>query len=1577
MSLSSGGPPARVRLAITADPGTEISLIDHAFQVCGHGIGTLDTELVPGLYKLRYQTGLTIHETYKAIEPGGEVVRVSAPPTLYSSAAPLSGTQDEQPYHQAASELSRKIHATHGEGSQVFVFARAQGGSADLSRVTGGNLAAGLSLHDGKGARLVNLAKVAKRTSAKGRWAGCTVALEPGEYRLRQRVRLAPHQDHLEQVIVASRGWQTQVFLTQSLSGSAQTGQPSGLVPAYTSVLQARIDHGFDAQSGAARLAELARIGLMNERAIIPLPELPKLLSGESANPMLGIYAAHALLRAGGFDIEQFREVISILRSLLGEHPDVEALACGLDGPPRNYVFNCPPMLTSSWSLILAASARQPGLVQPGSLTEQVASHLWGGGPWLLWLNDELASAPAPRAAVNFPGMVEQIANTALLGYPSRRAALGNEKLTDMEEALLTQVSRPFETPANSSGLEPYGQLAHRDKSRDLDIPRKPAVNISRDLAEALDLPPAAIPPVAAALVRKLEHAARAGSRFRRLWWQLRGPLARWYLRFRRTSAGRQRNRWYLRFRRTSAGRQRRWRGRPQPRFLPVVTGALLIAWVVAIIVLLSTTQLTGSLPGFQIAFDDILAGTLALALSFTVGSATFLWRRSRVHTLYLRRALREPHRLTETAGSVTGDVVGRDELCQVIIDDLRDHTTRRPHVVIGGVGTGKTALLVQLTRLLAKQGALPVLVRLRDAQDGLDFRDLAYQRFIADDDAALLSEEAGETVWRQLSKTDRIVVLADGLEEALAREEPAVKGRDNLIRLAIRQAGKDQLPLVVTSRPHGSLVATGASMMELEPVNEETALQWLQDGHPGEDERRLDWLVTDADVTEIPLYLQIAHQLQAAGLKPDVTPRSGRRGHERGGDRAELRLALMETWMEALLSGRLAPEVPLSPADRKATVDQLSMLACLGLGCHTRQVAFADFEALRHRDPPPAFITEVARTLGRTGRWFDVGLAAIWGTELGLVEAHPNEVRFPDSLIEAYLGSRLIETAMADEEYRSRALTEPGQELLTALVMSSRAKPRQPVTGEASPGHLAAQGGQLSIRDLLREKATTAAGVTALYLYGAALQMDCVSQSPAHREIAAEIEGRWADLAGQDQQSVDQAKLNLVRRFGEAARTVAEKQEADPGYPGKPAYRQLYRIAVTEPSHAVRMECAQQIAAHSDAAFDMLRDLLGPLQDLASPDGQPGTSARPESETYVSGVAADDQQQEGEPDDAQWRDNVVRAWLAPLFAGSVTHSTWGAQKNLTQWLQFVTEREDPGAEPGLRLLLEVALAQGFKYAANYRNAQPGANPQAYALLMEQAREMLRRTSFWFSRLTLVQALCLLSLSSSQSRRSAGSRDADNAALVAHWADVPGGQPEHPFVVEACNLAVMALDTGQPERFMWIDESSVAARIGAGPANLSASGRYNRWIPASAGWAVLHPRALKLLAEVSLLLNLAERGVGHTGRSRYLRRSSGHSLPPCLTRDRSPLDPTRTISRADASNPGSNCLDGCPFGLCPYPPQGEKTRVELSEAFCRRQEALVKWWEPRSEELRRFWRHMAQRTGPYAVDLKHRQTRRI
>jgi hypothetical protein len=598
--------------------------------------------------------------------------------------------------------------------------------------------------------------------------------------------------------------------------------------------------------------------------------------------------------------------------------------------------------------------------------------------------------------------------------------------------------------------------------------------------------------------------------------------------------------------------------------------------------------------------------------------------------------------------------------------------------------------------------------------------------------------------------------------------------------------------------------------------------------------------------------------------------------------------------------------------------------------------------------------------------------------------------VRFPHSIVQAYLGSRLIHIAMTDEQYRRDALNNPGREFLIALVMHSRAKLREARRTGAAGVRLTVAGPDRTNRPLQQDLADAAGrhnNVKALDLYAAALEIDSVDLAPAHASIAAQLRKHWPRILAREERSLEEAKLRLVRSFGEVARTIAERRRSnEPGLTVEPAYLELYRISASEDLYQIRLAAAQEIGAGGDAALAALRDVLGP-QHPESPDsrtakgtGKPGSGKgrEPPADPDPPDESPDPPDESVEQEDREWREKVTRAWLAPLLVGSTasTQAREAARENLRRWLQFVaTDRGTEG--PDLHLSLEIALAQGFKHAANHRSRQPNAHPEARVELEERARDMLRGASFWFTRLTLIHALCLWSLPDGgqpPGRR----RDLDYKALVARWAARPDGQPEHPFVYEARMLALRALETGQPERFIWIDESGILARVGSQPARPGSRRKHNMWIPPSTGWTALHQRAQQLVADVLLLLNLAERGARPSDRTRRLQRTDRPDLPPCLAGERFPLDPMRTVGMATTSEPGSHCKHGCLFELCPYPPKGEKSyRTELSEAFCRRQHFLVSggsvrrkaapWQAALPRDLRWFWTQMGHRAHRFEV----------
>ena len=314
-----------------------------------------------------------------------------------------------------------------------------------------------------------------------------------------------------------------------------------------------------------------------------------------------------------------------------------------------------------------------------------------------------------------------------------------------------------------------------------------------------------------------------------------------------------------------------------------------------------------------------------------------------------------------------------------------------------------------------------------------------------------------------------------------------------------------------------------------------------------------------------------------------------------------------------------------------------------------------------------------------------------------------------------------------------------------------------------------------------------------------------------------------------------------------------------------------------------------------------------------------------------------------------------------------------GRGRYLRQWRQCVR------LDGRLTISQEIALAQGFKYAANRRYGRVHSRPAVLGQLQAEALEMLERARYWFSQLTLIRALCLWEIQAGE--WTAGGQYWNPDAIVNHWLEeISAGQVRdgrgdrriHPFVEAAAVLAARALETG-PERFLWMDESNLVTRVGSSQEVTDAQARrHDQWIQPSMGWSGLDRHAQQLVADVLLLLNLAERGEQPDKIEQWLERANRDTLPPCIRRDREALKPDRTVGTA-ASNPsGSSCLNGCPFDLCPYPPKGQQPhRTELSEAFCRHQYMLVRrprigrrtapWQGLRASQMRSFWSEMANR----------------
>ncbi|MEU6534323.1 ATP-binding protein [Streptomyces sp. NPDC047000] len=440
----------------------------------------------------------------------------------------------------------------------------------------------------------------------------------------------------------------------------------------------------------------------------------------------------------------------------------------------------------------------------------------------------------------------------------------------------------------------------------------------------------------------------------------------------------------------------------------------------------------------------DLQTALSAIGFSSTtvVAAVVFLiWRFRRTRHYYLRKAKRHPDELVRP-GTIIGDVVGRDKLCDALMNNLQDSENRRPHVIVGAIGVGKTALLVRLTQRLAGKGVVPVALQLRDVEinEEFNFTELAKRQFCSEVLDRVYAMAEAEKVWQRLRYTqDRVVVLADGLEDALKR----TRDRDSKIRKAIDDAREAGLPLVITSRPQKSLEAINAAQTVLEPLSEEAALEYVAGGSNWRsDKQRMDWVVEAAGIAESPLYLNIAKDLERRDLlEPLVGGGQDENCDPRDQDAWVLRYDLLDAWVDALVDGHLYPEQPLSYYGRRRTVEYLSALACAALHTNSTYVRYGALtektptqvrESAKDRNLVVETLTKWLTSLqdragNRDGavrypavdngeadadpaRDIDERLAGSWGARLGLVEEGEDGVRFHHSVLQAFLASRCMD---------------------------------------------------------------------------------------------------------------------------------------------------------------------------------------------------------------------------------------------------------------------------------------------------------------------------------------------------------------------------------------------------------------------------------------------------------------------------------------------------------------------------------------------------------------------------------------
>ncbi|MDG4774815.1 hypothetical protein [Solwaraspora sp. WMMD792] len=639
-----------------------------------------------------------------------------------------------------------------------------------------------------------------------------------------------------------------------------------------------------------------------------------------------------------------------------------------------------------------------------------------------------------------------------------------------------------------------------------------------------------------------------------------------------------------------------------------------------------------------------VLGPIISIAFAFVVYYIFAHWR---IIRFYRKKAHDSPTELVETATKIIDDVPGRRELCEVLIERIRDPATRSPMVLIGGVGAGKTATLVELTRKLAAQDIVPIPIRLRDTagKEELNFKELAREKFKKEVDSKLFSDGHMERLWRELFRSNEVAILADGLDEAI-QGAPA---RDSAIREAIQQAVHDGLPLVIASRPYDPLRGMKSTVIALEPLGEGAAIEYASRSGSRSNQSIADiaTLVHAADVAESPMFLRIIRDLEVIDQLPNEL--SGGTGLDaksswRSRDRAHVRLSLLRKWCEALCEGTFRVDYAHTKEERRITEEILQAFACLGLGLGQQSPQFVRFDDLHkdelrfddpHKDKGDGKFAKVVRgSLSDRLRKHvssnqvdinnrdDVVIATQRGEALGFVHEASGGVRFQYGDLQAYLAAEFMIGLRPDDLQRVMARfglpasgegrpdhRQPSRELLDSLITMSRISGEELNRCGFSPD---------GVVEILRAEAGKADGKGRLIpcwrleMYAAALEIDVICENPLQRRIIGQLLKQWDNFREEEtapDRPLDEAKLHLVRRAGDAARILHDRAVVGEVRSMMMPYDRLFEIAIKENSYRVRLATAREVGLGGVDATRQLcvGDLLAP-PPLTNADRGPET---------------------------------------------------------------------------------------------------------------------------------------------------------------------------------------------------------------------------------------------------------------------------------------------------------------------------------------------------------------------------------
>ncbi|MCL1068685.1 hypothetical protein L2735_18095 [Shewanella olleyana] len=332
--------------------------------------GTITLSLPRGIYQVEGKLGGQIQSATVRLN---ENKSIQAPQPNVYSAVPLSGAVTSHEYYEeAASSLSKGTSTIDENKPNLFLMIRT------INQEQAQPINAYFRvLNESKNVVFDSRVQPATKSDSQG-WMGFSLALSEGGY-IVELIEDSPIQQRAIPI------WLTECFQTQ-IFGLYTKGQI-----AYDSIriLMANRLLGFTPQAASLASIEIMTTSLIAGTRGLSGQSMRLALSGKFENPLVGLFAAHTLLRRETLNKDLLLIVIQNLERLLKASPDVKSLKVMLKIRSGEGIsetkFSFPPTLRASYLGIIDADSRNSPVVEKSSLFEKIGVGICTDSPFVTW----------------------------------------------------------------------------------------------------------------------------------------------------------------------------------------------------------------------------------------------------------------------------------------------------------------------------------------------------------------------------------------------------------------------------------------------------------------------------------------------------------------------------------------------------------------------------------------------------------------------------------------------------------------------------------------------------------------------------------------------------------------------------------------------------------------------------------------------------------------------------------------------------------------------------------------------------------------------------------------------------------------------------------------------------------------------------------------------------------------------------------------------------------------------------------------------------------------------------------------